>query len=133
MKQILLMLSLVLGLAGVARAQEADIRGVISGQIAAFQADDFETAFDFASGTIRRLFGTSENFGRMVRDGYPMVYRPAEVTFLQLGDRAGAKAQRVMMRDGAGALHVLEYQMIETENGWKINGVRILDVGGVGA
>ena len=133
MARLALILTLVLALAGPAKAQEADIRAVISDQIAAFKAEDLETAFGHASSTIRRLFGTSENFGRMVRDGYPMVYRPSEVQFLQLAERPGAKLQRVMMRDANGALHVLEYQMILTENGWKINGVRILDAGGVGA
>ena len=133
MTRFWLVLSVALALALPARAQETDIRGVISDQIAAFQADDLETAFGFASATIRRLFGTSENFGRMVRDGYPMVWRPSEVRFLQLDDRPGGKTQRVMMRDASGALHVLEYQMIETENGWKINGVRVLESGAVGA
>jgi hypothetical protein len=108
MKRILLIVSLMTAFATAVKAQEGEIRGVISDQITAFQANDFETAFGFASATIKRLFGTPENFGRMVREGYPMVYRPADVRFLQLEDRRGGKSQRVMLRDASGAMHVLE-------------------------
>ena len=62
-----------------ASAQEAPIRQTIQSQIEAFQADDFPRAFTFASPAIKGMFGTSENFGAMVKQGYPMVYRPAEV------------------------------------------------------
>jgi hypothetical protein len=34
--------------------------------------------------------------------------------------------QRVEVIDQAGTAHYLGYQMIETENGWRINGVQIL-------
>ena len=43
--------------AGAQDAQGA-IREVISDQIAAFEADDFATAFTFASPAIREIFGT---------------------------------------------------------------------------
>ena len=54
------------------RADDA-ARQVISDQIAAFQQDDFETAFTYASPMIKGIFGTPERFGQMVREGYPMV------------------------------------------------------------
>lgn len=133
MRRFFMILTVVLGMGQAAAAQEDEIQAVISGQIAALQLDDYTTAFGFASATIRRLFGTSDRFGQMVREGYPMVHRPADVRFLRLLDGVAGKAQRVMMRDAGGALHVLEYQMIETDDGWKINGVRVLDAGGLGA
>ncbi|SEO07381.1 DUF4864 domain-containing protein [Palleronia pelagia] len=117
----------------VAPAEDAAIEGVISAQIDAFRADDFATAFTYASPMIKGMFGTPERFGQMVQQGYPMVYRPEDVTFLDarpLGDRV---QQRVMMRDTGGALHVLEYEMIETADGWQINGVRLLRAPQVGA
>lgn len=107
------------------RADESAFRSVISDQITAFQADDFDRAFTFASPSIQGIFQTPENFGRMVREGYPMVWRPADVTFLEAEVIAGQLWQSVMVRDGQGALHILEYQMIETEAGWKINAVRM--------
>lgn len=108
-----------------ARAGEAAIRSVISSQIEAFQADDFTTAFTFASPTIRQIFKTPENFGTMVRQGYPMVWRPAEMDFLSVETIDGLLWQNVMIRDQSGGLHILEYQMIELESGWKINAVRM--------
>ena len=106
---------------------------VISDQIAAFLADDVGTAFSYASPGIQRLFETPENFGRMVEEGYPMVWRPAEVLFLDQRQEGGALVQRVMITDMAGTVHVLDYQMIETGDGWEIGGVQILQAPGVGA
>ena len=55
-----------------------------------------------------------------------MVWRPSEVQYLELRETAGFLFQRVMITDGEGAVHVLEYQMIELDGMWKINGVRLL-------
>lgn len=136
MRRLLIVAALVSGLgAASARAQDAtaEIRAVISDQIAAFRADDVATAFGFASPSIRQMFGTPENFGQMVRSGYPMVWRPADVRFSALVERDGRKVQSVMVTDGAGALHILDYEMIEGDSGWRINGVRLRRPGGAGA
>lgn len=127
----LLLASLFLALP--AAAQDAPIRATIEDQLQAFQADDFATAFTFASPTIRSIFGTPENFGRMVSEGYPMVHRPAAVKMLELREVAGGLWQRVMITDQSGRTHLLDYQMIEAENGWQINAVHLLKAEGVGA
>ncbi|SDX10395.1 protein of unknown function [Ruegeria halocynthiae] len=126
MRRLLLALSLSAGLASGAFAQNAEIEANISAQIQAFKADDFATAFTFASPNIQRLFGDPNNFGAMVRNGYPMVWRPADVRFLELREVAGALWQKVMITDGDGRVHLLDYQMIQQEGGWKINGVQVL-------
>jgi len=113
-------------LASPARAQSDDIQGVIASQIEAFKVDDFVTAFTYASPTIKRLFGTPERFGAMVQQGFPMVWRPADVTYLAQEMRDGMTYQNVLIKDGSGGLFTFEYEMIETENGWQINGVRPL-------
>ena len=132
--------ALALFLAGFAasplQAQETPggaIEGVIRSQIDAFLADDFATAFSFASPSIQRIFGSPENFGAMVRDGYPMVWRPDAVRFGELREIGGRLWQRVIVTDAAGRVHALDYQMIETEDGWQINGVQLLQAPGVGA
>ncbi len=119
--------------AALADEPDATIRGVISGQIEAFRADDVDTAFEFASPTIQGMFGTPGNFGRMVREGYPMVWRPADVRFSRLGERGGRPVQGVLLTDGAGRVHVLDYEMIEVDGVWRINGVRFRDPDGAGA
>ena len=119
-------------LAAPVPAQEAAIEGVISDQIEAFRADDFARAFTFASPMIKGMFRTPDNFGDMVRNGYPMVHRPAEVRFGDLAVEDGRLRQRVILRDGTGAYHALDYEMIETADGWKINGVRMVPMPDVG-
>lgn len=123
----------VLALPAPGRAQSDGIEATIRSQIAAFLADDFAQAFTFASPSIKALFGTPENFGMMVRNGYPMVHRPADVRMLDRREVAGQTWQRVMITDSAGRLHVLEYQMLATPDGWQINAVRLLPQDGVGA
>lgn len=114
-------------------AQEEPIQQTINSQLEALQADDFEAAFGYASPMIQGLFGTPENFGMMVQSGYPMVYRPADVQMLDLRDIAGRLYQRVLVRDAEGRGFMLDYQMIETSEGWKINGVEMLAQPDVGA
>lgn len=114
-------------------AQEEPIQETIQSQIEAFQADDFARAFTFASPTIKGMFGTPENFGMMVKQGYPMVYRPAEVQMMELREVAGNLWQRVRITDQAGAGWYLDYMMVETAEGWQINAVQILPAPDVGA
>jgi Domain of unknown function (DUF4864) len=131
----------VLGLSGLAlpgltlpaAAQEEPIRNTIQSQIDAFQADDFARAFTFASPTIKQMFGTPENFGAMVKQGYPMVYRPSSVEMQDLREIAGNLWQRVRVTDQAGAGWYLDYMMVETPEGWQINAVQLLPAPDVGA
>ncbi len=126
MRRLFLILSLCLGMVSVAHAQETEIEANIGAQINAFKADDFVTAFTYASPNIQKLFRTPENFGAMVRNGYPMVWRPSEVRFLELREVAGLLWQKVMIVDGSGHVHLLDYQMIRQGSDWKINGVQLL-------
>ena len=126
-------LALCLAFALPAAAQEEPIQLVIESQIDAFQADDFAQAFSYASPNIKSLFGTPETFGMMVRDGYPMVYRPSDVDMLSLREVAGNLWQGVRVVDQAGAVWFLDYMMVETPEGWQINAVQILPAPEVGA
>lgn len=116
-----------------AAAQEGPIQQTIQSQIDAFLADDFARAFTFASPNIKGLFGTPENFGAMVKNGYPMVYRPSEVEMLDLREIAGNLWQRVRVIDQTGAAYFLDYMMVETPEGWQINAVQVLPAPDVGA
>lgn len=116
-----------------ARAQQGDIQGVIQNQLEAFQADDFATAFTFATPNLQLLFQSPRNFQRMVTQGYPMVWRPAEVRYLDLRQGNGAMMQVVQITDAEGRVHVLEYRMEPTAQGWRIGGVQILQAPGVAA
>ncbi len=114
-------------------ARDPAIESTIQNQFDAFVKNDVTTAFSFASPNIKGLFGTPENFGRMVENGYPMVWRPSNVTYLELREVAGQLWQRVMVTDQAGRTHLLDYQMVQTPDGWQINAVQLLPEVGVGA
>jgi hypothetical protein len=122
-----------LSFASAALAQGEEIQSVIKRQIDAFLKDDFATAFTFASPGIQGIFVTPENFGAMVRNGYPMVWRPTDVDFGELREVAGRLWQRVIVRDAEGRIHTLDYQMVEDADGWRINGVQLLRAPDVGA
>lgn len=132
MRRLLLAAALA-ALAAPVLGQQDAIRGVIDGQIDAFRADDFATAFTFAAPGIQGMFGTPDNFGRMVRQGYPMVWRPETVEYLGAREVGPGWRQEVLVTDGDGRLHKLAYTMIETASGWKIAGVEILAAPEVGA
>ncbi|MCT4579141.1 DUF4864 domain-containing protein [Donghicola sp.] len=130
MKTLTLAAALWLGLAMGAVAQSDDIRQTIRSQLDAFKSDDFATAYDYASPTIKNVFRNPEMFGHMVQHGYPMVWRPGAVVFLDIEERDGRVFQPVMIEDRSGKVHVLEYKMIQIENEWQIDGVRLLDSDG---
>ncbi len=114
-------------------AQEEPIQSTITAQIEAFRASDFETAFTFASPTIKQMFRTPANFGSMVVTGYPMVVNPAMVEMQDLRTVAGALWQRVRVTDQRGQAFLLDYQMIEGPDGWLINAVQLQKAADVGA
>src|SRR6056297_2417246 len=135
-----MMMGLLVGasLAGVVWAQERltpnpAIQSTIQNQIDAFLQDDFASAFTFASPSIRSMFRTPENFGAMVRNGYPMVWRPEDVQFGPLREMDGALWQQVLVQDAEGQSYVVEYQMIEVDGAWRIAGVRVIPAPGVAA
>ena len=116
-----------------ALAQDAEIKETIDSQFEAFKADDFDTAFGYATPQLRFLFQSPQNFERMVTQGYPMVHRPAEVRYLELREVAGNLWQKVQITDAKGFMYLLDYKMEETEEGWRIGAVQILGNPGVTA
>lgn len=134
MRVLAIVLSLLLAVPA-ARAQEASaIPDVIGQQLEAFEADDFARAFSFASPMIRGYFRTPENFGAMVREGYPMVHRPDAVTFGTRRTEGGSIYQTVTIRDAQGRYHALEYEMIpDGAGGWVIDGVSFIPAPDVSA
>lgn len=100
----------------------AETRDVIERQLEAFSRDAWAEAFTFAAPGIQDLFGTPERFGQMVRQGYPMVWRPADVEFLDLAPREdGGVVQRLRIVDEAGVEHYLLYGLAKTGDAWRID------------
>ena len=127
MKNLIVFISILFFYSTVVAETNVDkkIQGVISQQISSFQVDDFDKAFTFASPSIKNIFGNSNNFGKMVRQGFPMVWRTKVVDYLKLLIVDGALVQRVMITDINDEIFILNYIMVETIKGWKIRGVTI--------
>lgn len=116
-------------LATAAIGQDNDaIEDVIGEQLQAFNDRDVVTAFSFASPTIQGIFRDPNNFGIMVERGYPMVWDNHAVRFLGLREERGMTIQTVQIEDAEGDVFTLEYAMIETAEGWQINGVQIVEM-----
>lgn len=137
MRTLLVALTLVFGLAlAVSRpaAEEpADgIRAVIEDQLAAFRRDDLAAAFAHASPGIRAIFGSAETFGMMVETRYPMIWRPARHTMLRLQETAAGLVQTVLFEDRMGRLHEADYLMVQVDGIWRIAGVELRAMPGMG-
>jgi len=115
----------------IAPTEARAIRAVIQAQLDAFAAEDPQRAFALATPAIRQQFGTAELFIEMVRSGYPVVYRPARVSFLQ-PERDGTDVlQRVQMTDAAGRAWVASYRMErQADKRWLIGGCEVTEAQG---
>ncbi len=107
-------------------SDEGKIQTTIQSQIEAFQRDDLVAAFEYASPNIQTIFKSSKRFGLMVQRGYPMVYRPSDIKFLELETIEGEFWQKVRIQDQQGRFHVMAYRMISLDGEWLINGVQLL-------
>jgi len=114
--------------ADVADADRDAIRGIISGQIEAFQRDDGAAAYGFASPTIQGLFPDVDRFMAMVRSGYQPVYRPRSVTFGPAVETPRGPEQRVFVTGPDGRNWVALYSLQKQPDGsWRINGCVLVE------
>ena len=114
--------------AAATMGEKEEVHAAINAQLQAFLEDDLGRAFTFASSSIRAMFGTAQNFGQMVQRSYPMVWRPAGVTFFAHKETSQGRTQDVQIFDAAGTAHYLRYYVTQTPSGWKISGVQLLDI-----
>lgn len=107
-------------------AESQSIREVIRAQLDAFASDDADRAFSYAAPNIRQTFRTAENFITMVKNGYPVVYRPASVTFLRPRTFDGEVIQAVQLSDDDGKIWLAFYKMQRLpDNTWRVNGCEL--------
>ncbi len=106
------------------------IRSIIQSQLGAFQRDDGHEAFSYASPGIRQMFQTAEIFMAMVRGGYPAVYRPRAVEFLETLVKDGRTVQMMRFIGPDGVAVIAMYTMERQPDGtWRIDGVVLLRTG----
>lgn len=127
-------LLLIWALLAAGPAQAADlserdakaVRAVVEAQLQALAADDAVRAFSFASPAIRSQFGDAATFITMVRQGYPVLIRPAATAFFQPEAVEGAVIQVVQLRDATGRHWLATYQLQrQADQRWRINGCAV--------
>lgn len=126
MKQILAAFLIIMLSTSSVSSSETEYQKVIRSQIEAFSNDDMEAAFEFASPSIKSIFGNYIRFGSMVRQGYPMVFRQKNLTFKETKSKNSVAFQNVLIEDLSGDLHLLRYRLILLKGSWKIAGVEFL-------
>ena len=110
----------------VAAGDAKAVRAVVEAQLDAFAADDAKRAFSYAAPSIREMFGTPDQFMAMVKGGYPVVYRPASITFLQPAWTQGQLVQGVHLTDASGALWIAIYRLErQADKSWRISGCEV--------
>ena len=109
-------------------ADEKNVRAVVEGQLAAFARDDAKKAFSYAAPNVREAVGTAANFMAMVRNDYPVVYRPASVAFLKPEGKDDQVIQRVQMLDASGDAWLAIYSLQRQKNkAWRITGCVLVE------
>ncbi|MGD1941946.1 MAG: DUF4864 domain-containing protein [Leptolyngbyaceae cyanobacterium] len=112
-------------------ADAAAIATVIQQQMDAFQADDAELAFSFASPTIQAQFQSADQFMAMVRSRYATVYRPQAVDFGALEWVDDSPVQAVVVMGPAGEWMTAYYPMEQqTDSTWRIAGCVLVPLPG---
>lgn len=102
---------------------EQEIISVVSQQLQAFQDDDFEKAYSYASPTIKTIFSDYKKFRDMVVGQYQAVYRPKSINFGNVTTQGGTTFLEVYLVDPDGIFVTAIYTMQQQEDdSWLING-----------
>ena len=100
-----------------------EVRFTISSQIDAFKENDVKKAYTFAAPNIQAQFPNPDLFGLMVRNGYPIIWRPKSFKFTEFKDLGETCVQRVLFQSYSGSLKSYDYILEKNNNLWKIAGV----------
>ena len=121
----ILILSIVIqnGAYAITASDEEEIISVVSAQLQAFQDDDFEKAYSYASPTIKTIFSDYKKFRDMVVGQYQAVYRPKSINFGNVTTQGGTTFLEVYLVDPDGIFVTAIYTMQQQEDdSWLING-----------
>ena len=111
------------GAYAITASDEEEIISVVSAQLQAFQDDDFEKAYSYASPTIKTIFPDYKKFRDMVVGQYQAVYRPKSINIGSISTEGGVPFLEVYLVDPDGIFVTAIYSMQQQENGsWLING-----------
>ena len=99
------------------------VRYTISSQIDAFKQNDVKKPYTFAPPYIQAQFPSPDIFGLMVRNGYPIIWKPKSYKFTTFKDLGNRCIQRVLFQSYNGSLESYDYILEKNGSVWKIAGV----------
>ncbi len=112
--------------ADLATDEVHEVRATVEGQLKALAKGDAALAFSFAAPELQRQFQDAATFNAMVRNGYPMLIRPASVSFDRPEWEDGVVIQAVRFRDGEGRYWRAFYQLQrQPDKRWRIGGCAV--------
>ena len=107
---------------------EKAVQTVVQSQLAAFAKDDADAAFSYAAPELRKIIGNASAFMAMVKNSYPVVYRPASVAFLKPESTGDDVVQRVQMLDASGTSYLAVYSLQrQKDKTWRISGCAVVE------
>ena len=107
-----------------------EVRNTISSQIEAFKENNIKKAYKFAAPNIQAQFPNPDVFGLMVRNGYPVIWRPKNFKFTKFQDLGNKSIQRVLFQSYDGSLETYDYILEKYDDMWKIAGVLTINLAG---
>ena len=130
-KKVWIVASFISLLSTLVFADESEmVRNTISSQIEAFKENNIEKAFTFAAPNIQAQFSNPEVFGLMVKNGYPIIWRPKSFKFTKFQDLGNKSIQRVLFQSYNGSLETYDYILEKHDDLWKIAGVLTINLAG---
>ena len=107
---------------------EKAVQTVVQNQLAAFAKDDADKAFSYAAPELHKTIGSSAAFIAMVKNSYPVVYRPASVAFLKAEGSGDDVVQKVQMLDASGTSYLAVYSLQrQKDKTWRISGCAVVE------
>ena len=101
-------------------------QAVIDSQISAFRTQDHAKAFSHAAPNLQRIFGSTERFIGMVKQGYGAIYAARNWDFGRSGMQSDTLYQEVNIIGPNGKNWTALYTMKRgTDGDWHIHGVQM--------
>lgn len=112
---------------GVSDSDSRAVRAVVEAQLKALAAGDTARAFSHAAPAIQQQFQDATTFDQMVRRSYPMLIRPASVSFYRPLAGENVVVQSVVLRDREGRAWRADYQLQrQPDRRWRISGCQVV-------
>jgi hypothetical protein len=107
--------------------QAEEIASIIQQQLDAFTFNDYEEAYRLASKKIKDQFSLDQ-YAQMVRAEYPEITKSLSVSFgeIHLSPDPTHATARVEITGFNHKKVTAEYQMIREEEGWRVDGVKVI-------